>query len=175
MDRIEQADGGYQVWLDGSDHCFWVPDYRWDIWPLHIGISVVFGGFWNPLGYYNIYDYGYPYYGGYYGPGYYGGYYGGGYYGGGYYGGYAPYYSQPYGGHYGGGYATSYLRGYVDRFDDYNGTIVLRDDESGRYVTVYVSSDSSRFRTLQVGNWVVLSGSWTRDGYFEAFGVEEVR
>jgi hypothetical protein len=177
VSRIEQADGGYRVWLDGGGHCFWIPDYRWSIWPLHVGISVVFGGFWNPYGYYNIYDYG-PYWGGYYPgyyPGYYGGYYGSyypGYDSGHYGGGYGGYYSGGYGGGY-GRYETSYLQGYVDRFDEYAGTFVVRDDRSGRYATVYVRGDDPQFRYLQVGDWVSLAGSWRND-YFEAFRIDEL-
>jgi hypothetical protein len=165
--RMEHGDGGYRVWLYGSSHCFWVPEARFRLWPLHIGLTVSFGGFWNSAGYYNIYDYGPSYYGG--------GYYGGGYYGGGYYGG--GYYSPSYygGAYYGRSYnASSILQGYVDRFDYASGTMVVRDDSSGRYATVLIGGSDTQFGYLQPGDWVTLSGVWTRSGYFDAYRIDEL-
>jgi hypothetical protein len=170
VQRLERGDGGYRVWLDRGDHCFWVPDARFLLWPLRIGISVSFGGFWNPAGYYNVYDYG-PTFRPYYGRSYYGGsYYGGAYGGSGYYG----------GGYYGGGYdrgsydVSSFLQGYVERLDYASGTLVVRDDSSGRYATVLIRSRDAQFDYLQPGDWVTLAGVWTRDGYFEAYRIEDL-
>ena len=162
--RLERGDGGYRVWLDHGNHCFWIPEARFRLWPIRIGFSVSFGGFWNPAGYYNIYDYGSYYYGG----SHYGArpYYGSSSYGGSYYGG------RPY---YGGSYnASSYLQGYVDRFDYAAGTMVVRDDSSGRYATVLMRGDDPQFGYLQPGDWVSLSGVWTRSGYFEAYRIEDL-
>jgi hypothetical protein len=165
VQRLERGDGGYRVWLDRGDHCFWVPDARFLLWPLRIGISVSFGGFWNPAGYYNVYDYG-PTFSPYYGSSYYGSsYYGSSYYGG-------SYYDRSYGG---GSYdSSSFLQGYVDRFDDASGTFVVRDDGSGRYATVLIRSRDPQFDYLQPGDWVTLAGVWTRDGYFEAYRIEDL-
>jgi len=162
--RLERGDGGYRVWLDHGNHCFWIPEARFRLWPIRIGFSVSFGGFWNPAGYYNIYDYGSYYYGG----SHYGGrpYYGSSSYGGSYYGGRS---------YYGGSYnASSYLQGYVDRFDYAAGTMVVRDDSSGRYATVLMRGDDPQFGYLQPGDWVSLSGVWTRSGYFEAYRIEDL-
>ena len=177
VQRVEHRSGGYNVWLDGG-HCFFVPDYRWNIWPLRIGIFVTFGGFWNPLGFYNVYDYGYGPYWGVYGGGGYGGYggYGGGYggYSGGYSGGYNDGY-RPYPYRHYGYNATTYVQGYVDRFDEQDGSFVVRDDSSGRYISVYMRYDDPQYRDLRVGDWVTLSGVWTREGYFEGYRIHDVR
>lgn len=158
--RLEHGDGGYRVWLDHGDHCFWIPEARFLLWPLRIGLSVNFGGFWNSAGFYNVYDYG-PNFGSYYG----GSYYGSPYYGG-------SYSSSPYDG---GAYnRSSILQGYIDRFDDANGTLVVRDDSSGRYATVLLRGDDPQFGYLQPGDWVTLSGAWTPGGYFEAYRIENL-
>lgn len=162
--RMEHGTGGYRVWLDNSDHCFWIPDARFLLFPLRLGISVSFGGFWNPSGYYNVYDYG-PYGGGSYG----GGYYGSGYYSSGYYS--SGYYGSGYGGSYS---SSSTLQGYVDRFDPTAGTFVLRDDSSGRDATVLMSGGDPQFRYLQPGDWVALSGVWTLSGFFEAYRIDNL-
>jgi hypothetical protein len=166
VQRYERRSGGYNVWLSGG-HCFFVPDYRWHLWPLRVGIFVTFGGYWNPLGYYNVYDYGYGPYWGVFGS--HGGLYGGyssGYYGGGY----RPYPYQHYGYN-----ATTYVQGYVDRFDEQDGSFVVRDDRSGRYISVYMRYDDPQYNSLRVGDWVTLSGTWTRDGYFEGYRIHDVR
>ncbi len=167
--RLEHGTGGYRVWLDSDgDHSFWIPDARFLLFPLRIGLSVRFGAFWNSAGYYNVYDYGS--YGGGYGGGY-GGAYGTGTYGGGYGGAYGGGYRDGYG----AGYReTSILQGYIDRFDDSNGSLVVRADSSGRYFTVLLRGDDPQFRYLQPGDWVTLSGIWTRGGYFEAYRIENL-
>jgi len=62
----------------------------------------------------------------------------------------------------------------VDRFDYAAGTMVVRDDSSGRYATVLMRGDDPQFGYLQPGDWVSLSGVWTRSGYFEAYRIENL-
>ncbi|MEO8505207.1 MAG: hypothetical protein ABI609_15005, partial [Acidobacteriota bacterium] len=56
--RLSHVRGGYYAWLDGRRDSFWIPEARFLLWPLHVGLSVNFGGGWDPAGYYNVYDVG---------------------------------------------------------------------------------------------------------------------
>jgi hypothetical protein len=53
--RLQHGHGGYYFWLDDCDYPFWIPEARFLAWPLQLGLSVQFGGYWNPAGYY-VYD-----------------------------------------------------------------------------------------------------------------------
>jgi len=143
ISRIEHWNGGYRIWLGGVDYPFFVPAARFSLFPWRVGLSIHIGGIWNPLGYYDYYD-GDPYaYG------------------------YAPAYAP-------GIVATSgYLRGVVDNIDYRRGSMVIRDDASGNFVTVMMRNDDPRFDSLRPGDYVDLSGDWVR-GYFEAYRVDSV-
>jgi Ni/Co efflux regulator RcnB len=65
--RISPYNGGYRVWLDRGGYPFFIPAARFRLFPLRLGLNIRFGGIWDPLGYYNVYDVG-PY--GAYGGGY---------------------------------------------------------------------------------------------------------
>ena len=54
--RYERDRGGYRVWVGGG-YPFYVPEARWRLYPLRVGLSVRLGGYWNAGGYYDVYDY----------------------------------------------------------------------------------------------------------------------
>jgi hypothetical protein len=85
---------------------------------------------------------------------------------GGYYnqGGYYDYYDND-------GYSRDGLRGTVERVDHRDGTFVLRDDASGRFVTV-VSREP--LRRMRRGDFVEVYGDWARRGVFRADDVDLV-
>jgi len=147
ISRIEHWNGGYRVWFGGFGYPFFIPEARFRLFNWHVGLSIHLGGFWNPLGYYEYYDGVDPYYGT----------------------GYAnvvPY--AP------GTVATSgYVRGVVESVDYRRGSMVIRDDASGSFVTIMMRGDDPRFDSLRNGDYVSLSGDWVR-GYFEAYRVDNV-
>jgi hypothetical protein len=80
----------------------------------------------------------------------------------------------------GSGYRDGYLRGVVDRVDYRRGILVLRDNATGRFVTVNMDRLDRRSRgadlsDLRRGDSVTLAGDWTRGGVFQAYRVESVR
>lgn len=146
--RLEHARGGYHVWLDHCVDPFWIPDARFLLWPLRVGLSVRFGSGWDPAGFYNVYDVG-PV--------------------GGSYNAYDSYNA------YNSYNARVILQGTVWSVDWDSGTVVVRDAASGRYVTVLLGGDDPRFGDLATGEYVVLSGAWGSGGAFEAYRVEDLR
>jgi hypothetical protein len=141
--RITPYNGGYRVWLDRGGYPFFIPEARFRLFPLRLGLSIRLGGYWDPLGYYNVYDVG-PYGGGGYG--------------------------------YGSGYSTSGdLRGVVESVDYRRGTMVLRDDISGSFVTAVLRGNDPRLGDLRPGDYVDLSGAWNRSGVFDAYSVVDIR
>jgi hypothetical protein len=88
--------------------------------------------------------------------------------------GYYDYYDGPYND---GGYYNNYnstitagdLRGVVESVDYRRGTIVIRDDISGNFVTSQMRGRDRVMDTLRPGDYVVLSGDWVRGGVFEAY------
>ena len=53
--------------------------------------------------------------------------------------------------------------------------MVLRDDLSGSFVTAVLRGGDPRLGDLRPGDYVDLSGAWTRGGYFDAYQVQDVR
>ncbi len=147
VNRFEHERGGYRVWIAGGRYPVWIPEARISLFPrLRIGLSLNFGGYYDPRGYLDAYDY-----------------YDGGYYGGGYY-----------GGNYGGsGYSSGILRGVVETLDYRRGTLVLRDENSGAFVTTLIRD--ARLETLRPGDYAEISGDWTRAGVFEGLRLEDVQ
>jgi len=87
-----------------------------------------------------------------------------------YYDGVDPYYANGYG--YAPTVATSgYVRGVVESVDYRRGSMVIRDDASGSFVTIMMRGNDPRFDSLRNGDYVSLSGDWVR-GYFEAYRVD---
>jgi hypothetical protein len=152
VDRFERGHGGYRVWIGGGLFPIFVPFERWNLFPLRIGLNIRFGGFWDPLGYWSVYDYS-PY----------DGYYNGGYYNSGGYG-------NVYG--YNDGYTSGAIRGTVESIDFRRGTMVINDDTSRQFVTITLPRDR-RIDDIRAGDYVEFSGGWTRRGTFEAQRLEK--
>jgi hypothetical protein len=67
VSRFAHERGGYRVWIDGGRFPVWIPEARISLFPhLRVGLSIRFGGYYDPLGYLEAYDY---YNDGYYGSG----------------------------------------------------------------------------------------------------------
>lgn len=80
---------------------------------------------------------------------------------------------------YGGyGYNDGYVQGVVDRVDYRYGTVLLRDDRTGRIINVDMRATSRRSRLdvsdLRRGDYVTLNGNWSRNGVFRACEVASV-
>ena len=79
------------------------------------------------------------------------------------------------------GYGRESVRGVVERVDYRRGTVTLRDDDSGRFVTVDMvrSNDRSNrsvdLNDLRRGDFVTISGTWLRNGVFEGFRIDSVQ
>jgi hypothetical protein len=143
ISRYQHERGGYRVWLDGGRFPVWIPEARISLFPrLRVGLSLRFGGYYDPLGYLEAYDY--------YNDGYYGGGYGDGAYS-----------------------SSGLLRGVVETVDYRRGTMVVRDDVSGSFVTTLIRD--RRLETLRPGDYVEVAGDWTRAGVFEGLRLEDVR
>lgn len=84
--------------------------------------------------------------------------------------GYYDYYDDPY--YYGGGYSTPVasgdIRGVVQEVDFRRDTLVVRDDQSGEFITTVMRGRDRTFETLRPGDVVLLRGDWIR-GTFEAY------
>jgi hypothetical protein len=78
------------------------------------------------------------------------------------------------------GYNDEYVRGVVERVDYRRGTLVLRDDRSGRRVRAFMAGGNRGRRgvdlnDLRRGDVVTLTGDQHRNGVFEAYRIESVR
>lgn len=133
ISRFDHERGGYRVWVDGGRFPIWIPEARISLFPrLRVGLSLNFGGYYDPRGYVEAYDY---------------------------------YGDQ--------GYSSGLLRGVVETVDYRRGTLVLRDDVSGSFVTTIIRD--RRLETLRPGDYAEISGDWTRSGVFEGLRLEDVR
>ena len=56
VERFVRERNGYRVWIGGR-HPIFVPFSHWRRHPLRIGLNIRFGGYWDPLGYWSVYDY----------------------------------------------------------------------------------------------------------------------
>ncbi len=75
-----------------------------------------------------------------------------------------------------GPYATAgNLHGLVENVDYRRGTMVLRDDVSGSFVTVTLRGNDPRLGELRTGDFVELTGAWNRAGVFDAYNVADIR
>jgi len=140
INRFSHEHGGYRIWVDGGRFPIWIPEARIGLFPrLRVGLSLNFGGYYDPLGYVEAYDY---------------------------------YDGASYGYGYGNAYASGLLRGVVETVDYRRGTLVLRDDTSGNFVTALIRD--RRLESLRPGDYAEISGDWTRNGVFEALRLENV-
>ena len=80
-----------------------------------------------------------------------------------------------------GNYDRDYVRGVVERVNYSRGTLLLREERSGRRITVFMNGRNRNNRRgvdlndLRRGDRVTLAGDWQRGGVFEAYRVEDVR
>jgi hypothetical protein len=58
VSRVEHYNGGYRVWMGGTRYPFFIGADRWSRFPIRVGLSLRLGGYWNPAGYYDVYDVG---------------------------------------------------------------------------------------------------------------------
>ena len=70
-------------------------------------------------------------------------------------------------------YSSGLLRGVVETVDYRRGTLVLRDDTSGNFVTALIRD--RRLERLRPGDYVEIAGDWTRAGVFEGLRLEDTR
>lgn len=83
--------------------------------------------------------------------------------------GYYDYYDGYNGGYYSDRrYSAGSLRGTVESVDNRRDTFVVRNEATGSFVTVAMRD---RRRDVRPGDYVELSGDWTRSGIFEAYDV----
>jgi len=144
INRFEHENGGFRVWVDGGRFPIFIPEARIGLFPrLRIGLALNFGGYYDPRGYLEAYDY-YGYDGAYVG---------------------APVYSPS--------YSSGLLRGIVESVDYRRGTLVVRDDASGAFVTAIIRD--RRMEELRPGDYAEISGDWTRSGVFEGLRLEDDR
>lgn len=146
VSRFEHERGGWRIWIDGGRFPVWIPEARIGLFPhLRVGLSLGFGGYYDPLGYLDAYDY---------------------------YDGASPYYAGV--GVYNSGASTAgILRGVVETVDYRRGTLVLRDEVSGNFVTTIIRD--RRLEDLRPGDYAEISGDWTRNGVFEGLRLEDER
>ena len=89
--------------------------------------------------------------------------------------GYYDYYDGPYDGYYSGysspAYVAGELHGIVESVDYRRGTVLVRDTASDRIVNAVMRGDDPRFGDLRIGDYVELSGDWTRISTFDAYRV----
>jgi hypothetical protein len=87
--------------------------------------------------------------------------------------GYYDYYDGPAGAY--NAYNTSGgLRGVVETVDYRRGTFVLRDDQSGNFVTAVMTGGDRRWDDLRPGDYVEVSGDWNRSGVFQAYSLDSI-
>jgi hypothetical protein len=75
-------------------------------------------------------------------------------------------------------YNDGYVRGVVDRVDPRGGTVWLRDQATGRYVAAELGGGygyGHGQRGLRRGDYVELSGRWSRGGVFAVIRIDNVR
>jgi hypothetical protein len=142
VERFEHENGGFRVWVGGGRFPIWIPEARIGLFPhLRVGLALSFGGYYDPRGYLEAYDY--------YNDGYYG----------------APAYAPA--------SSSGLLRGIVETVDYRRGTLVIRDDASGSFVTTVIRD--SRMEGLRPGDYVEIEGDWTRGGVFEGLRLQDDR
>jgi hypothetical protein len=69
------------------------------------------------------------------------------------------------------GYANGFVRGVVERVDYRSGTLVVRDQATGRLITADVTRGTNNLRR---GDVVGLTGQWIRSGVFDVARVDHL-
>ena len=81
--------------------------------------------------------------------------------------GYYDYYDAP-------SYTTGGLRGQVESVDLRRGRLIVHDEVSNAFVTVEMRDDDRRLDDVRFGDYIELSGDWTRIGTFIAYRVDSL-
>lgn len=156
INRYEHERGGYRIWVGGSLYPYWVPESYFRSRRIGIGLDLRLGGiFRNGAVYVDVLGW----------PG-------------------DPYYNDPYynDGYYGtsyGAYDNGYVRGIVDGVDYRTQLLYVRDDYSGRIVTVDMRRVDRRYSRLDLGDLrrgdrVSLNGAWVSGGLFAADRIDSI-
>ena len=141
------------MWLGGWGYPFFVPYRFWNPFRFRLGLFIGFNAFYDPLGYYSVYD---PWYYPYPPP--------------------AVVVERPVyrddGAYNGGGeYGASVVRGTVQSVDERRDTMWVNDDSSHRVVTVLMPPDRT-LNGVRSGDYVEISGDWKNDGVFDGRAVD---
>lgn len=129
------------MWVHGAPYPFFVPYSSWHADRFRVGLWVTLGGYYNPLGYYDYWD------------GYRDGYYNSGSYNDGY-----------------RALSDADLRGVVESVDDRRDSFVVRNDDTGNFITVVLRDRNEQLP--RPGDYVALRGDWTTRGYFRAYDID---
>ena len=151
INRIAPYGGGYRVWLDGWGYPCFVPYRFFDPFRFRVGLFFGFNAFYDPLGFYSVYDL--PPYG--YSPGY-----------------ARSYYRDDSSYRDDNAYRTGTLHGIVESIDLHVGTVVLSDDTSHQVVTALLPPRDRRVDDIRPGDYVEFSGDWNSRGQFDADRME---
>lgn len=156
VNRYEHERGGYRIWVGGSAYPYWVPESYFRSRRIGIGLDLRLGGiFRNGAVYVDVLGWpGDPYYN-------------------------DPYYNDGYYADSYGAYDNGYIRGIVDGVDYRTQLLYVRDDYSGRIVTVDMRRVDRRYSRLDLGDLrrgdrVSLNGEWIRGGLFAADRIDSI-
>lgn len=72
-----------------------------------------------------------------------------------------------------GAYDQQFIRGRVERVDRRDGIVWLREARTGRSISVDLRGNQERL--LRRGEYVELTGSWQRNGVFNAYRIDNIR
>ncbi len=133
VERILPYRGGYHIWLGGWGYPFFIPHHFYNPFRFRIGLFIGLNAFYDPLGYYSVYDSApsYPRDGGVYRD------------------------SRDSRDHAG-------IRGRVESIDLQTGIVAVRDDSSRRVMTALRPPRDRRVDDIRVGDTIELSGEWVR-------------
>jgi hypothetical protein len=140
ISHYEPWHGGYRVYVAGSPFPFFVPFAYWDPFRFRIGLTIGLGGYYNPAGYYDYYGYAPP----------------------------PPYYTQGPVASAPAPVSSGVLRGTVESVDYRAMTFVLRNEQTGNYVTV--DNGGRENRDVRPGDYIEVQGTWN-GSYFNAYSV----
>lgn len=139
VERYQRYRDGYRVWVGGSPYPFYVPSRYWHRDRFRVGLWISLGGYYNPLGYYDYYD------------GYRDGYYDGNRYD-----------DRR-------SYSRGEIRGVVESVDARRTSFVLRNEDTGDYITVL---PRARRVYVRPGDYVEVDGTWSRSGTLTAYDID---
>jgi hypothetical protein len=71
-------------------------------------------------------------------------------------------------------YTSGGLRGRVESVNLRRGTLLVHDDVANRFVTVEMRDTGRRLDDIRLGDYIELSGDWTRTGVFIAYRLDSL-